>query len=603
MLNDSWQTRVLNTNIKRSRQSFLYFNLLIGFILVVGLAVNHIRMGEPFPFEIDILMTSPFILLLFLYWITKNLTITTDLMLSFFLLSIIPGFIWGGDSNIGVVYSVLFPPMVCYLMSYNKGRVFIVLYLLIVTSVPFLQYFGWIETTQSLSFILVLLFIFYLVSIFSLFQSYRIDELVEHLDYHVHFDPVTGFYNRHKLIMDLESRGYKAMILVNADNFKEINDVLGFRTGDKIIKAIGLALEKNVSTNGIYRLSGSEFALLQFLSDGVSVEEVRLISLIQSILFDISLIDFQEGKVKIPISVSIGAAFDKSGVGSDLINRCDRALKEGKKSMRKFCFYHPEFENILDDKRSMKWDNQIESAFKENRIVPFYQPILDTKTEEIVRYECLVRLIDKNGAVHLPGDFLSIVRKKRLYPSLTRAVFRHAVHGAYENKISVSVNISEEDILDPFTRDYFFLLLEQMSVGPLLLFEILETREIHDKEMLNRFLDKVRQFGCQVAIDDFGSGYSNWDYLAEIKADYVKIDGNIIKEIDTSLEKRMLVENIVALSRNLGIETVAEHVHSKEIFRIVKELGIGYAQGHFLGKPIPINSLNSSLLSVSALPK
>ena len=594
MLRHSWQTEKINNYLNKSQKIYLSFIFIYRMNIIVSLAFYQgltRKMGFP---GFGIAMVATFLIPLAYFIFSRDVEKTAMLLLFFFLISIIPGCLFGGLSKTGALIYMLFPVFVIFLISWKKGLSFISAYLIVASILPFLQWRGWIETSFPTSFMLLLTVNITILSFLALFATHRLEIILNRLEYHIYYDPLTGFFNRHKLINDLESGGCKALILVNTDNFKEMNDILGYRTGDRIIKSVGEVLHNNVSSKGIYRLSGSEFAVIQFLSreeDGNN--DKRMMELVQSILFDMSQTNFQLNAARIPLSVSMGIALDRTGMGADLLSCCDLALQEGKRLKRKFCFYR-EYKEMADSERHMKWDDQIERAFEEDRIIPFYQPLIDNRTGKVIRYECLVRLIDNNGAVHLPAEFMDIVKKKRLYPRLTRTVFRHAVQTALERKIPISVNICEEDITDPFTREYFLFMLRQNDVGALIQFEILETGEIRDREILNSFLESMRYYGCKVAIDDFGSGYCNFDYLTEIKADIVKIDGALIREMDMSRDKRILVENIVSISRNLGIKTVAEYVNTPMILQIVKDLGIDFSQGNVLGEPIPFSSLSFS---------
>ncbi|MDC7219600.1 MAG: bifunctional diguanylate cyclase/phosphodiesterase [Spirochaetales bacterium] len=600
MLGKKGQTDLLSDYLNQSRQIFLYVILAIGFTTLLAISLYHLEQGMVVEVRHDFVKLTPFIVLLCYYLISRNLDRTADFMLIFYFTSLLPAYLGWGVTLSGAIFWVIYPSFVLFLVPFCKGRFYLLSYVLALFSLSLLQFLNIIDTGLTPNILMILSFAVLLSSLFTYFVSHRQDRVLSELNQQIFYDELTGYYNRKKLITDLENGSYKALILINTDNFKELNDFLGYRTGDKIIQAIGEVLNKKVSPKGIYRLSGSEFAILQFLNEGITEEEGRLIKLMKSILDEVSRINFREGKKRIPLSVSLGAAFDRDGVGSNLLSRCSLALHEGKMAKSKFCFYHPQFSTQSELKLSMSWDYQIERAFEDNRILPYYQPIFDNVTGDILKYECLVRLIDLNGAIQLPADFLPIVHKKHLYPRLTRTVFRHAVNAVKEKGIALSVNISEEDIHDPFTREYLILMLDEMEDGSFIQFEILETKEIENWSEVHQFLNEVRQYGCQIAIDDFGSGYSNFDYLVELKADYVKLDGNLIRELGSSREKRMLVENITSISRELGIKVVAEQVETKEVLEVVMALGIEYSQGFYLGAPVPFSSVSSSRRSASA---
>ena len=183
---------------------------------------------------------------------------------------------------------------------------------------------------------------------------------------------------------------------------------------------------------------------------------------------------------------------------------------------------------------------------------------------------------------------MSIAKKTRLYDKITRAIIRKTFEAFKENSTEFSINMSVEDFLDPYTLQYLkFYLSEFPTVRNRVSFEILETESVTDFEKFANHIADMKSFGCKIAIDDFGTGYSNFDVLLKLQLDYLKIDGTLIEKMDTDVNSRIIVENIVNFCRKMGIKTIAEYVHSRKIYDIVKSLGIDYSQGFFLGEPKP----------------
>ena len=198
----------------------------------------------------------------------------------------------------------------------------------------------------------------------------------------------------------------------------------------------------------------------------------------------------------------------------------------------------------------------------------------------------LVRIIDQNGKIHYPGEFLDIAMKTQLYPQITKKVISHAFDLAKKHpEYMFSINLSNTDIADASMRELIENKLNECKDPSKICFEMLESEELSDYVVVNSFIKRIKGYGCKISIDDFGSGYSNFSYIIKIKPDYVKIDGSIIKDIDINKDSYSIASAIVAFAKDLGIKTIAEYVHSKEIFEICKEIGIDEFQGFYIGVP------------------
>ena len=193
--------------------------------------------------------------------------------------------------------------------------------------------------------------------------------------------------------------------------------------------------------------------------------------------------------------------------------------------------------------------------------------------------------IEDQDEVFLPYLFLDIAKKSKLYTKLTLSMLKQVFQKVEKIKTQISVNFSIEDILDTNTILLVEEYLEQCSNSELIVFEILENENIVDYDKMNSFVSMVKSYGAKIAIDDFGSGYSNFNYLLELSPDYIKIDGSLIKNIDQDKNSYHITKAIVDFSHSLNIRTIAEYVHSKEIFDILLNLGVDEYQGFYLGKP------------------
>jgi EAL domain-containing protein (putative c-di-GMP-specific phosphodiesterase class I) len=229
--------------------------------------------------------------------------------------------------------------------------------------------------------------------------------------------------------------------------------------------------------------------------------------------------------------------------------------------------------------------NKIKSAIEEDRIVPYFQGIVDNSTRQIVKYEALIRLVESNGTVLSPFWFLEHAKKSKLYDKLTRIMIQKTFAVFEQNNYEFSLNLTVQDIISDETREILYQILESSPAAKRVIFEIVESEGIVNYEEVIDFILNVKQFGCKIAIDDFGTGYSNFSYLSKLDVDYIKIDGSLIKNINQDNDHLYTVESILFFAQRKGIKTIAEFVEDESIFDKVVELGIDYSQGYLFSTP------------------
>jgi len=254
-----------------------------------------------------------------------------------------------------------------------------------------------------------------------------------------------------------------------------------------------------------------------------------------------------------------------------------------------------EFKNIvlytkslsLNDEyeNNIKWIKEIKDAISEDRITMFYQPIVDNNDTNHKKYETLIRLIDKQGQVITPFYFLEIAKKAKLYKQLTKIVIRKSFEAFKDNDYEFSINITIDDILDKEITNYIIETLKKYNISKHVIFEIVESESIENFEQVENFISMIKKFGCRISIDDFGTGYSNFEHLMRLQADYIKIDGSIIKEITTDKRSALITSVIVAFAKEMNIKTIGEFVETKEINDKLIDLGVDKAQGYYFDKP------------------
>jgi c-di-GMP phosphodiesterase len=234
----------------------------------------------------------------------------------------------------------------------------------------------------------------------------------------------------------------------------------------------------------------------------------------------------------------------------------------------------------------MIWLNRIKNAVAAERFIPYFQPIVETHTGLVVKYEALVRMMDENGTVYSPGQFMTVAKNSKYYQDITRQAFRKAVEAFRDRSEGVAVNLSVLDIQSDSTRAFIDDTLQAYpDVAERLTIEIIEEEGVEHYDQIKEFIRSVRTYGVTIAIDDFGSGYSNFTRIIDLDVDFLKIDGSLIKNICTDPVIRNLLYVIKSFASFSNIPVVAEFVEDESILNVLKEAGIEYAQGYHLGAP------------------
>lgn len=402
----------------------------------------------------------------------------------------------------------------------------------------------------------------------------------DQLTHHLQVDIVTGLANRISLIDALSQGEMHALAILNLDRFSDLNDVYGVGIGDQVLAGYGHWLtEKIEKTSGIslYKLGSDEYALLFEYEEEVDNNIAFLEYLIDKTAEESFVI---EG-IEVILTISVG--FDP--VSDKVLENATRALKQAKLEHKSLLVYTPVLRAKKEQEKNIEWYREIKEALQEDRIVPYYQPIVDTKTHKIVKYEALIRLIKTDGTVVSPFHFLEIAQKIRLYPSLTKVMIDKVLERFEGLETKVSINLSNEDLLNAELADYMEEAIVRRKIGQFIVFEVLETEGITSYGEVSTFVERFRDLGCSFAIDDFGSGYSNFDHVLKLNIDTLKIDASLIKNLPHDHNSQIIVRHICEFAREMGLSTVAEFVASEEIYRKVLEMGIDTCQGYYFYEP------------------
>ena len=399
-------------------------------------------------------------------------------------------------------------------------------------------------------------------------------------------DKLTNLPNRNKLKKDLNETDDVLMAFFDIDGFLTLNDLFGEEIGDGILVELSYKLKEHFPANeySVYKLDVDKFVVVA-VNSGKSVEEFYKYT--KSFINKIENQSFLVNENEIDINLTVGVSHAN---GALAYKYAQRTITYARTKLRKIMIYNDSFNIHQSFENNIKWLKQLKNGFKENKFQAYFQPIVDTQTKEIYKYEALIRYIDENGNEVGPYNFLDIAKKTKQYPNIIKVILKDALKLIKEKNKKVSINISYADISNKNTTKYIYDFLTAQSIEhtKLLSFEILESEEIVDFEEVSRFISEVKKFECLVGIDDFGAGYSNFHLLSKLKISFIKIDGSLIQNIHNSKDLEIIVKTISNIAKEFNVKTVAEFVANEEIYNKVKELNIDYSQGFYFDKPITL---------------
>lgn len=415
-----------------------------------------------------------------------------------------------------------------------------------------------------------------------------LDTMSKSLLYHelrdLYLDQLTKLPNRNALIKDINLQKKSTLALVDIDKFSVLNDLYGEDNGDEILIKFSEKL-KEYFNNGqfkIYRVGADRFVALA-MNEEIDNDQIKKMAEEFAADIDDNGITLPDDVIDVNITIGIASADDKHAF--EYVQRATQKARS--KFIQIIVFDENLFEKQEDYKENIKWIKKLKQGLSSGNFQPYFQPIVDANTKEVYKYEALIRYIEDDGTEIPPFKFLPIAKKAKLYPVIIKVMLNSVLNVIKEKQKKIAVNISFEDIANKDTYDFIInTLIQNPEETKLLDFEILESEEIENFEMVKSFINEVKELGCTVGVDDFGAGYSNFNMLEALNIDFVKIDGSLIKNIDTLPKQALIVETISQFCGKLDISTVAEFVSSDTIYEKVKSLGINYMQGYNFGKPV-----------------
>ncbi|MBP6497236.1 MAG: EAL domain-containing protein [Campylobacteraceae bacterium] len=397
-------------------------------------------------------------------------------------------------------------------------------------------------------------------------------------------DPLTQLGNRFKLLLDKDKLSSPCLAIFDIANFNEINDFYGYFIGDKLIQELGENLSRlGNESYGFYRMYADQFVVL-----GDQVIHENFENTMREWHAHLRQTPLHVGDEEVYVNLMCVLSFEEREL---LLTTADLTKNHAKMSHLDFCVYHKNIELAKEYERNLYWQKRLKIALENNAIVPFFQPIMNTKTRKIEKYEALVRMVSEDEVVS-PFQFLEISKKTNQYSQITQTMIEKSFALFTNSSLKCSINLTVKDIKNRYTMDFLWSALERYKMQGKVILEIVESEGIENFKGMDPFLEYMKHYGCHLSIDDFGTGYSNFNYLIKLQAHTIKIDGSMIKEItNPNSGARDVVEAIIMFAKARGMKTIAEFVSSEAIFEAVCALGIDYAQGYFISPPVPQEQL------------
>jgi diguanylate cyclase (GGDEF)-like protein len=427
----------------------------------------------------------------------------------------------------------------------------------------------------------------------------RAERTEAELRYLADHDSLTGLLDRRRFRAELDQYvsfsarygGQGAVMIVDIDGLKAINDTLGHQAGDNLIRQVAETMRERVrATDIVARLSGDEFAVLMPQTDTAGAlqlgEDLRS--------------QVAEGTPALPelsVTISVGIAMFGGGRGGAeaVLAAADQAMYRAKEGGRnQIALFRDPSEPQPGSQRRQTTAARIRDALTEDRLSLHTQPIHDLASGRIERYELLLRMTSEEGELLPAARFIDAAERSGMVQELDRWVVGRALELIAQREeqgapLSLHVNLSGASLTDVSVLEFIERRLDEGGVDPSrCTFEITETTQTQDYEAASGFADRLTDFGCQLAIDDYGAGFGPFHYLKRIPFDLIKIDGSFVRDMPRSDADQLTVQAIVQIARGLGKATIAEYVQDDETTELLREYGVDMAQGFHLGRPVGV---------------
>jgi len=436
-----------------------------------------------------------------------------------------------------------------------------------------------------------------LESVVIVFQDKTNDHISRRqLEYIIQHDPLTNLYNRNYFerqlnhAVSISKRGMRthAMLYIDINQFKVINDTAGHTIGDQLLcEVASIFLQRIRECDLLARLGSDEFGIL--LND---VDSLGAVHIADDLLDAMAALTFIRNGHYYDISISIGITLVDSDTSSkeDVLRKADIACTVAKKTECNSCHLYSDLDN--DDvtvRDELHLVNELQTIISEDRFKMVFQPIIEPRSGNILLHETLLRIIDTDNTIRPSSSFIDTAEKFSLMPKIDRWVFETTLHNikylsSKHGELTISMNLSAVSIGNhDFLKDIKHLILSSGINPSQIVFELTESSAVSQIESARIFIKQLKEIGCQFALDDFGTGFSSFAYLKYLPVDYLKIDGAFVRDIINDTVDQAMVKSIHHIAKSLNIKTIAEYVESEATLKLLAAMGIDYVQGNHVG--------------------
>jgi diguanylate cyclase (GGDEF)-like protein len=429
-------------------------------------------------------------------------------------------------------------------------------------------------------------------------ETRRAEESLRWLGEH---DRVTGLLNRSTFIEEadrrihlLEDEQAISLIMVDIDNFSEFNDRFGFDCGDDLLRKFANHISQTLDHSCLLARTGSgEYCVLLASQPPASSQQLDAIS-----RYEITLGNHTES---INATVIVDKYERDACTVDELLSNATSLMRRMKNKAKGHVYYADEEDSRENRQEKYLLKEQLVQALNNNRLVLFYQPIIDLKSQRISHCESLVRMLDDEGSFIAPAKFLGIANESGLMPQIDYLVIEKALRqlAAWQQagvSIQLSINITAPTLEQPDFSERLAQIIDDTGVTPdAVIFELVETDALENIDNARTLLEQIKSSGAQIALDDFGVGFTSFEYVRELPVDYIKIDQAFIRFIHERENDQALVRSIIEMSHSLGKKVIAEGVEEKAAMDVLSSMQVDYIQGYYISRPVPISALDLSI--------
>lgn len=506
------------------------------------------------------------------------------------------------NRNVAILIFFCFPPVAFQLYGTRKGALWIIIFFSVALSLYALHASGygprWEMVLPTNNNLLLGGLSLFMISILTFFGERQHEKNTDTIIQSILYDETTHLPNRKALTNYTWKKSHYLFAIIHIENFSDLGLLFGYDLSDDILLFFSKQLVKwKVNFNyTIFRLKGNEFGILMLLDDNSKEEALVKMTDIRKLLLSKSM-PWEHSELRLNIHIG-GVVFhsDEAEDSGIILSKADMALKSSLEHHRGVMIFENQDHLKKSALHSINLYSQLCKNHEKKSYKAYFQPIVNSATGETVWYESLLRIRNDRGVYESPLPYLSIAESTGLDRELTRFMVQEACAALCHTGKNISVNISFQDMVRPeFTSLLHTLHRDSFRPGGALVLEILERSDMSEKGACHDFINAARNMGCLIAIDDFGSGYSNFGNLMTLPVDIIKINGELIQQMQHNIKARKMVENIILFCKQTDLSVAAEWVDSPQLARELMDLGVDYLQGFHFGHPEEKNWPNKSI--------